>query len=186
MFPSNWQLHNAARVISDGGVIACPSESVFGLSCDPSRRSAVTRLLALKNRPAAKGLIVIASELGQLEDWLQPLTDLQREKLLRSWPGPVTWLLPATASCPPWVRGRHSSLAVRVTAHPVLQRLCTLLDGPVVSTSANRSGQHPARSALEVRLRFGNRIDCILPGQLGKRQRPTEIRDLLTDRLIRE
>lgn len=186
MFPSNWQLHNAARIIADGGVIACPSESVFGLSCDPTSRSAVNRLLALKNRPAAKGLIVIASELGQLEDWLQPLTDRQLQKLASSWPGPVTWLLPAAATCPHWLRGQHASLAVRVTAHPLLRRLCTLLSGPIVSTSANYSGQRPARSALEVRLRFGKRIDCILPGPLGKQQRPTAIRDLISDRLLRE
>lgn len=186
MFPSSWQLHNAARVVTAGGIIACPSESVFGLSCDPASRTAVTRLLALKSRPASKGLIVIVSQLNQLESWLQPLTNQQSEKLACSWPGPITWLIPATAACPQWVRGQYPSLAVRVTAHPVLRRLCTLLNGPIVSTSANRSGQPPARSVLQVRLRFGNRIDCILPGQLGKQQRPTVIRDLITDRLVRD
>ena len=186
MFPSSWQLHNAARVVTAAGIIACPSESVFGLSCDPASRSAVARLLDLKNRPVAKGLIVIVADIDQVAPWLQPLTDQHHRKLTNSWPGPATWLIPAAPACPEWVRGEHASLAVRVTAHPVLRRLCRLLDGPIVSTSANRSGQRPARSTLEVQLRFGNRIDYILPGQLGTEQRPTVIRDLITNRLIRQ
>ncbi len=185
MFPSHWQQYRAASTVAAGGIIACPSESVFGLACDPASLAAVTRLLALKNRPMTKGLIVVATQLEQLEPWLQPLTSRQAGKLTHSWPGPTTWLIPATPACPVWLRGQHSSLAVRLTAHPVLRRLCDLLGGPIVSTSANRSGRLPARSMLEARLRFGNRIDCMLPGQTGGQPRPSVIRDLSSGRLIR-
>jgi len=184
--PSHWQLHAAARCIRKGGIVAYPTEAVFGLGCDPVNPSAVARLLDLKGRPWQKGLILLAENLQQLEPWLQSLGDRQSQKLDKSWPGPTTWLLPASSNCPDWLTGTHDTLAVRISAHPLVRRLCAILDGPVVSTSANNSGQRPARSVLEVRLRFGTRIDFVLPGRLGDRQRPTQIRDLASGKLIRE
>ncbi|GMQ83813.1 MAG: Sua5/YciO/YrdC/YwlC family protein [Gammaproteobacteria bacterium] len=183
--PSHWQLHTAARCIRKGGVVAYPTEAVFGLGCDPANPLAVARLLALKNRPWQKGLILIASNLQQLEPWLQALSDSASQQLNKSWPGPTTWLLPASRSCPDWLTGTHDTLAVRISAHPLVRRLCDILDGPVISTSANSSGQRPARSVLDVRLRFGTQIDFVLPGMLGGRKKPTRIRDLASGKLIR-
>jgi L-threonylcarbamoyladenylate synthase len=184
-FPSDWQLHAAAHWVHTGGVIAYPTEAVFGLGCDPANRGAVTRLLTLKDRPEAKGLILIASHWEQLEPWLDSFPLRWRQKLEASWPGPVTWLIPARRDCPRWLRGQHDTLAVRVTAHALVRRLCDSLDSALVSTSANRSGCRPARSVLEVRLQFGRRIDFVLPGRLGKLGRPSQIRDLATGRVIR-
>lgn len=184
--PSHWQLHTAARWIRAGGVIAYPTEAVFGLGCDPADQSAVRRLLALKNRCWQKGLILIASEQRQLEGWLEFICDDWSRQLDESWPGPTTWLLPAASDCPSWLRGEHDTLAVRVSAHPVVRQLCTILDGAIVSTSANISGQRPARSVLDVRLRFGTRIDYVLPGPLGGQKQATEIRDLASGRYIRK
>ncbi|MFQ5643638.1 MAG: L-threonylcarbamoyladenylate synthase [Thiogranum sp.] len=183
--PSHWQLHSAARCIKNGGVVAYPTEAVFGLGCDPANPQAVARLLALKNRPWQKGLILLAANLQQVEPWLRPLNDAHLQQLGKSWPGPTTWLLPAADACPDWLRGTHDTLAVRISAHPLVRRLCDILAAPVVSTSANRSGQQPARSVLETRLRFGTRIDFVLPGALGDLKQPTRIRDLASGKLIR-
>ncbi len=184
--PSHWQLHTAARWIRKGGIVAYPTEAVFGLGCDPANPFAVAKLLALKNRPWQKGLILVATNLQQLEPWLQTLSDNCLQQLDKSWPGPTTWLLPASNSCPDWLTGTHATLAARISAHPLVRSLCDMLNGPVVSTSANSSGQRPARSVLDIRLRFGTRIDFVLPGALGDQQQPTRIRDLASGKLIRE
>ena len=184
--PSHWQLHSAARCIKRGGIIAYPTEAVFGLGCDPANQLAVAKLLALKNRPWQKGLIVVATNLQQLGPWIQALSDNYLQRLDKSWPGPTTWLLPASSSCPNWLTGTHDTLAVRISAHPLVRSLCNILDGPVISTSANSSGQRPARSVLDTRLRFGTRIDFVLPGMLGDQEQPTRIRDLASGKLIRD
>lgn len=184
--PSNWQLHTAARWIRAGGVIAYPTEAVFGLGCDPANRNAVQRLLALKNRCWRKGLILVASEQRQLEPWVKKIRDDQSRQLDKSWPGPTTWLLPAARDCPHWLTGEHDALAVRVTAHPLVRRLCDIVGGAIVSTSANTSGQRPARSVLDIRLRFGNRIDFVLPGSLGGQRHTTQIRVLASGQFVRK
>ena len=175
----------ASRWIKAGGVIAYPTEAVFGLGCEPSDPLAVTRLLAIKKRSPDKGLILVAADWAQLQPWLQPQpADLQR-RMLRSWPGPVTWLVPAADACPSWLTGAHSTLAVRVSAHPVVRDLCQRVGSALVSTSANFSGRPPAVSALMVRWTLGKEIDYVLTGPLGQQKKPTEIRDLRTGTVLR-
>lgn len=175
----------AARALRRGGVVAYPTEAVWGLGCDPLDRSAVWRLLALKNRPATKGLILIASDFDMLEPFLQPLNEKLERRAFATWPGPVTWLWPASAYAPDWITGGGPRIAVRVTRHPVASALCDAFGGAIVSTSANISGREPARSASQVRLMFGRQIDALLPGALGRLARPTTIRDVLTGRTVR-
>jgi L-threonylcarbamoyladenylate synthase len=183
--PDSFRLRLAARWVQTGGVIAYPTEAVFGLGCDPADPVAVSRLLAIKHRPVDKGLILVAADWSQLQPWLQPLPTRLRQRLLGSWPGPVTWLVPAAEDCPYWLTGDHETLAVRVSDHPLVQSLCRMAGSALVSTSANVSRQAPARSILQVQLRFTNRIDYLLPGPLGGRAQPTTIRDLATGRRIR-
>jgi L-threonylcarbamoyladenylate synthase len=178
-------LIRAARIVRDGGVIAYPTEAVFGLGCDPRSQAAVAKLLRIKRRPASKGLILIASTFAQLAPYLKPLATADAEHLSTTWPGPTTWLLPVRPTAPLWLRGRHNTLAVRVTAHPLAASLCRVLRGPLVSTSANVSGAPPARSASTVRRRFGASVDYVVPGEVGNAARPTEIRDLATRRVVR-
>ncbi len=183
--PPGWKIATAARWIRNGGIVAYPTEAVFGLGCDPSDPLAVARLLAIKHRPVSKGLILVAARRAQLDPWLQPLPAGLEQRLQRSWPGPVTWLVPAADDCPAWLTGQHATLAVRVSAHPLVQALCERLGGAVVSTSANVSNQRPARSILDVQLRFAADIDYILGGPLGDLQQPTTIRDLTSGRIVR-
>ncbi len=182
---NHWQIRQAARIVHRGGLIAYPTEAVYGLGCDPLNAAAVQRLLALKQRPMDKGLILIAADLDQLRPFLQPLSAEDEATVLATWPGPVTWLLPARAETPRWLRGRHDTLAVRVTDHPLAAALCRRLGHPLVSTSANRSGRQPARSPLDVLRQLNHGIDLILSAPLGKQARPTTIRDLASGRIVR-
>ncbi len=179
----------AFRALAKGEVIAYPTESVFGYGCDPFNRKAVQRLLAIKGRPMAKGLILVAANEQQVEPLLEPLTPSQRQILSETWPGPVTWLIPDYNSVIPyWIKGEFDSVAVRVSAHPLVRALCSAWGGPLVSTSANASGEPPARSEyslLRRQFHHGEGADYIVPGQTQKLAKPTEIRDLQSGRIIR-
>ncbi len=171
----------AAAVVRNGGVIAYATESCFGLGCDPSDRAAVVRLLRVKRRPAHKGLILMAADIEQLRHYV---TRIPRKALL-SWPGPYTWLLDATAGTPAWIRGAHACVAVRVTRHAQAAALCRAARMAIVSTSANRSGETPARSYYEALRRLGDELDYVLPGQIGGLRSPTPILHGVTGNVIR-
>lgn len=170
-----FRLAQAGQVIRNGGVVAYPTEAVFGLGCDPLNPAAVYRLLEMKKRPVEKGLILIASRLEQLLPFVRFEGDWT-EKVKNSWPGPHTWLLPAAAELPYWINGGRDTVACRVTAHPIANALCEHVGHALISTSANRTGQRPARSPLEVRLRCPG-VDHIVCGKLGDLDQPTSIRD---------
>ncbi len=153
------EIERIIRILEGGGVIAYPTEAVYGLGCRADDQAAVERICALKHRALEQGVIVLIRDLEQLGGWIEPISDEQRQRLAATWPGPVTWLIPATNRCPAWLKGRHPTLAVRQSAHPLCQQLCAALDVALVSTSANRSGEPPARSAAEARAIFGDDID---------------------------
>jgi L-threonylcarbamoyladenylate synthase len=166
-------------------VIAYPTETVFGLGCDPFNAMAVLQLLDLKQRNIEQGLILIASDFAQLEPLLLPLSVTVRNRILNPCPDPVTWTLPCLPETPAWLRGSHRSLAVRLTSHPLAHTLCEAWGGPLVSTSANRHGKPPATSALGVRLAFDSELDYILHGKVTGTGKPSEIRDGVTGRVLR-
>lgn len=174
---NDWHLQQAIQAVRQGGVIAYPTEAVWGLGCDPADQAAVQRILDLKSRPQKKGLVMVASDLQQLDDWIQPLSVADQAQVAATWPGPVTWVLPCYEDVPVWVRGSHQSIAVRITAHPLVRALCDQT-GPLISTSANPAGQEPARSTLRVRQYFTQQLDYILPGALGGLAQPSNIRTL--------
>jgi L-threonylcarbamoyladenylate synthase len=183
--PGRHKLLLAARRIRAGGIVAYPTEAVYGLGCDPWNGDTVRRLLAIKQRSESKGLILIAAELAQLEPFVEPLDASRMEAVLATWPGPVTWLLPARPATPRWLTGRHATLAVRVTAHPLASSLCTRAGGALVSTSANIADRPPARTALRVRTALGAQVDLVLVGPCGGRAQPSTIRDGRSGRVIR-
>jgi L-threonylcarbamoyladenylate synthase len=174
-------LRHAARVIRSGGIVAYATEYCFGLGCDPHNERAVSRLLRLKRRPADKGLIVLAAHPDQLTPFAAELPAAARE----SWPGPHTWLVPARPRAPRWITGGHPRVAVRVTAHRQAAALCTQAGMAIVSTSANRAGERPARSFRDTVRRLGGEVDYVLPGRVGTLPAPTPIRDALTGELVR-
>jgi L-threonylcarbamoyladenylate synthase len=182
---SSLDLHLGRDAIAAGGVVACPTEAVWGLSCNPWDERAVMRLLELKRRPVSKGLILVAAAESQLQFLLRYLAPEQRGQLSAGWPGPVTWLIPHRGSIPPWISGDHDTVAVRVSGHPVVNALCAAWGGPLVSSSANRAGAQAPKAAFQVRRYFGEGLDYILSGAVGGSARPSVIRDLASGRILR-
>lgn len=172
-------LQQVVDALRRGGVVACPTEAVWGLGCDPFAEAAVLRLLALKQREVGKGLILVAADVGQFDglvDW-QALPDARRDEVLASWPGPHTWVVPASGRVPHWITGDHDGVAVRVSAHPQVTGLCRAFGGALVSTSANPAGAPPPRTLAEADPRLLAALDAILAGDTGGLDRPTPIRD---------
>jgi len=175
----------AARVVLAGGVIAYPTEAVFGLGCLPERRDAVERLLAIKRRSWRKGLLLIGADLAQLERFVMLPPEPRRSEILATWPGPVTWVLAARPRVPRWVSGGRDTVAVRLTDHPVARRLCAAAGRALVSTSANVSRRPPLRDLGRLRGTLGREVDYVLPGELGGLANPTVIKDGRTGAILR-
>jgi len=175
----------AISVLRAGGIIAYPTEAVWGLGCDPHNAEAFNRLLELKQRPDDKGVILVAScekQLGALRDGLSE----QQLRILRERPTrPTTWLLPANSGIPQWITGQHATVAVRISDHPVVKSLCDAFGGMIVSTSANLAGSAPATTEQEARAIFAERIDCYVSGDVGGQQQPSRIIDLVSGAVLR-
>jgi L-threonylcarbamoyladenylate synthase len=181
------ELDAAAALLRDGGVLAYPTEAVFGLGCDPHDRAAFERVFALKQRPATQGVLLIAADFAQVERYIDLAAvpgDVLRQ-VQDSWPGPYTWVFPRSAALPDWVAGAHAGVALRMTAHAPAAALCRAFGGALVSTSANPHGQPAARTAQTVADYFGDALDGLLDAPLGGQTSPTMIRDALTGAMIR-
>jgi L-threonylcarbamoyladenylate synthase len=177
-------LNYAQQVFNRGGIIAYPTEAVWGLGCDPFNRQAVTKLLALKNRDISKGLILIAATIEQFSDQLTNLSSQQYATLADSWPSHNTWLVPNNGTIPSWIIGNHSSVALRVSANSSAQTLCNKL-GILVSTSANLAGRPAATSVDALLDYFSTDLDYIYLGQTSGAVSTSSITDLTTGNQIR-
>ena len=195
-------LHTAARILHAGGVIAYPTEAVYGLGCDPANEQAVLRLLAIKQRPVAKGLILLAADAEQLRPWIN-VTDEELARMQASWPDaetasrpttnsqpttnppPTTWVVPVSDKVPPWVCGDHSTVAVRVSQHPLARALARAAGTPIISTSANLSGRPAARNVFQVARQLGDQLDMVVSGECNIARRPSVIIDLASGRQLR-
>lgn len=178
-------IEQAKRKIQQGEVIAYPTEAVFGLGCDPFNQQAVEQILALKQRPVEKGLILVAANPQALADLTELHHQAWSQQVLDSWQNPaqaITWVLPKTALCPDWISGQHDSVAVRVSHHPVVQALCG--EGVLVSTSANPASLEPARSCQQIKDYFADQVWC-LEEALGGLTQPSQIWHAQTGKQLR-
>ena len=157
----------------------------MGLGCNPWNEAAVAKVLHLKRRSPDKGLIIVAARIEQLAVVVDFSQVPEMEQVTGSWPGPVTWLVPARPATPHWLTGKHETLAVRVSAHPVVRRLCAET-GLLVSTSANPAGCRPARTSRRARAYFGPTVDFYVPGNTAQESSPSKIRDAVTGLMVRE
>lgn len=180
--------HNPQRLrrhLAQGGVIAYPTESCYGLGCVPTSHRAIKKIIKIKKRPQHKGLIVIGKNVSQLEPLLQRLPESTKNHLTNVWAAPITFVLPARKHLPNILRGhRRDKLAVRVPAHELARDLCRVMNTPLVSTSCNRAGRRVCKNVREVRRQFGREV-VIVQGQIGKRKRPSDIIDLSTQQQLR-
>ncbi len=181
-------LNQVVAALQQQDVIAYPTEAVFGVGCDPDSEIAVNKLLALKQRPVEKGLILIAANYEQLAPYVDDsvLNEEQKARIFASWPGPVTWVMPTKPGVPSFLTGQFDTIAVRVTDHPLVQQLCLAFGKPLTSTSANLTGQEPGRSVAEVEAQLGSLLSAILQGETGGRDNPSEIRDAITGNIFRQ
>ncbi|WP_028864942.1 Sua5/YciO/YrdC/YwlC family protein [Psychromonas aquimarina] len=186
---SDYDLTDALHVLKTQGVIAYPTESVFGLGCDPDSDSAIQKILDLKKRPAFKGLILIAADIEQLTSYadFSLLTTEQLAAVNKTWPGPFTWIVPAKAALSRLISGDFNSIAVRVSAHPVVQQLCTQFGKPIISTSANLSGLEACTDSRQVEAMFLNHplLDYIIEQPVSGLKNPSQIRDALSGKRLR-
>lgn len=180
-----WKLRQFSNMFYGGGVFSYPTESVYGLGCDPWNADAVSELLTLKRRNPSKGLILLASS----ENQLAPFVSLRREsdlKKIRSTGNkPVTWLVPVSEETPWWISGNHASVAVRITEFEPVVQLCNSVDSALVSTSANLGGRPACRNSVSVRQLFENQLDMLLSGPTGGVPMPSEIRDFYSNKVVR-
>lgn len=202
----------AAEWLKQGQLLAYPTESVWGIGCDAYNEQAVQQILAIKNRPSEKGMIVVTDSYQRIEPLLAALPDARRQQVIQSWSQSKecderqdkqnistrqanTWLLPLPKTSdeqpfPVWITGKHNSMAVRVIAHPLIAQLCEQMVseinpyGLVVSTSCNPSGETPAATFDTAYAYFGDDITYLI-GDTLKYTLPSQIRDALTGQVIR-
>lgn len=178
-------ISEAVAAIKSGQIIAYPTEAVYGVGCAPDNLTALRKLLALKSRDSNKGLILAASSWQQLSPYASNLSEKQLCAAFATWPGPVTWVVPAADNIDPLISGGRSTLAMRISAHPVVSALCQACDQAIISTSANISGQDPLVNESQIVNAFGDEIAGIVEGELGKLDKPTAIFDLVTGKQLR-
>jgi L-threonylcarbamoyladenylate synthase len=183
-YHSFFKIRNAVHHLKAGAVIAYPTEAVYGLGCDPLNEDAVRTLLDIKQRPVEKGLILIASSLEQLQPYLV-LNQTIIDSVTPTWPGPVTWVVPAQPWVPKWLTGDHKSLAVRVTNHPIACDLCAQFGGPLVSTSANPTTRPTIKESRKLLKTFADADIFIVHGKVGGLGQETAIYDAVSGKRLR-
>ncbi len=178
---------NEIEALEQGELIVYPTEAVWGIGCDPDNESAVMKLLALKQRPIEKGLILVAQNVSQCLDYFdyEKVPIEKRPEIFSSWPGPITWLLPAKATTPKWLTGDSDMIAIRISAHPTVQRMCKSFNRPIVSTSANITGTEVCKTMGDAIKVFGKSVAIYVNESLGCSDKPSVIKHAITGEIFR-
>lgn len=166
----------AARIVKRGGIVVYPTDTVYGLGCDPFNEEAVRRLFKVKRR-SDKALPVLALNLKNAER-IARFSEEARKVAQRFWPGGLTLVLPKKEALPSIVTVGLKSVAVRVPSHPVALKLIDLCGGLLIGTSANVSGNEPSATAQEAQKQLGGAVDTILDGGAATLMKPSTILDL--------
>lgn len=174
------------KMLHHGNVIAYPTESMFGLGCDPNNKEAVKKLLFLKKRSIEKGFILVASNFNQVKMYINEnnLSKEQKKKIFFYWPGPFTFLLPAKHNVPYWLTGKFNTIAVRISAHMGIIKLCNTFGKAIISTSANISNMNPCMTPEEIFRCFGKDFP-LLSGKIGNKKNPSRIINIINGKIIR-
>jgi len=181
---SPWALNRFIHAISSGAVFGYPTDTIWGFGCHPLIADSVSRILQIKKRSLEKGLILLSSKIEYCTAYLEVEPE-QLAPIRSPCSQPTSWLIPASAFCPDWIRGSFPSVAIRITDHPLLQILCDRLQTPIVSTSANRAGRVPVRNSLQLRKQFGDELDFIVNGFAPGSGKPSRIKSLLNGTIVR-
>jgi len=178
-------IEQAIAAINHGGVVVYPTEGVYGLGCDYLNEDCVHKILRLKQRDVSKGLVLVASHIQQILPLIQPENRADLARALKTWPGHQTWIFPKSMLTPAWISGHFDSVAVRVSAHPVVKQLCDRLSAPLVSTSANFTNQPTPNNIQEQFKLWGDSVDFYLDLPLGGSNQPSSIKLANSGKIIR-
>ncbi len=165
-------IKEAVRLLQQGGLIAFPTETYYGLGVDPFNQQALHRLFSVKQRTADKAVLVLVTDQTQALQLTESIPSPLQQLISTFWPGPLTLVCPARPELPVLLTGNTGTIGIRQSPHPLANRLVHEFAAPITATSANRSGKIPATTAAQVEQIFGSDIDLILdggttPGGLG-------------------
>ena len=181
---SDFSIRHAAHVIRHGGIIAYPTDTIYGLGCDPFNADAVERINVIKQRPANKQFILLAGHIEQLRSLI--VLDKNQGSLITQSSEPTSWIVKASQHAPRWLIDKNDMLTFRISKHNDVQKLCGALGHAVISTSANISGKAPARNALELHRYFHTTVDKILASNQKLTGKPSKIIRLCDNHIIRQ
>ena len=171
----------ASNIIKEGGIVIYPTEGIYGLGCDPLNSDSVDNIFQLKGREYDKRFIILSSSIGFLNGIID--SSLGDDARLNS-NDFITWIVPANNNCPPWLKSKNN-VAIRITQHPVVVDLCNKLQGPIISTSANYSGQKYINDITIIEELFDGKVSCIVNGKLGDEKKPSSIIDIISNEVLR-
>ena len=179
---------DAAEVIKKGGLIVCPTEGVYGISCNMEDHDAIDRLINLKKRDIGKGLIVVESVLSRVINLLDArhISVQSYALMMKMWPGPHTFVVPVKKGYSNRAIRIDNTLALRVTAFKTMMELCDSSGCPLISTSANLSGNPASADLSNIDKEILEGVDLVLNLPCGGQREPTSIYDIVTDTLIRK
>lgn len=182
--PSDFCIRHAAHIIRHGGIIAYPTDTVYGLGCDPYNADAVEKINLIKQRPLNKYFILLASDIKQVQPLLH--TTKAQQKLITQSDEPTSWIVNASPNAPEWLTNKSHTITIRISHSPTVQKLCSALGHPIISTSANISGRRPAKNALELYQFFYKKVDKILLANKPLTTKPSKIIRLCDNYIIRD
>lgn len=185
--PDASALASALAALRSGDVVACPTDTLYGLAADPRRRDAVERVFAIKGRAPQQAVPLIGADYAQVVAALGDLPAVADRLARTFWPGPLSLVVPAVATLTSEIHGGTGTVAVRVPNHPVARLLAKLFDYLLTATSANPSGQAPAHDADEVARALGDRVSVLVDAGPAPGGPPSTIVDVTTSpvRLVR-
>jgi len=181
---SDFSIRHAAHIIKNGGIIAYPTDTIYGLGCDPYNREAVEEINNIKQRPLNKQFILLAGNIDQIK----PLTLIskQEEKIIAQNLEPTSWVVTASPKAPLWLIDAENTLTIRISKHDDVKKLCHALGHAIISTSANISGKTPAKNALELHKYFHHSVDKIILSNNKQASKASKIIRLCDNHVIRQ
>ncbi len=180
-------MSSAGSILRRGGLVVYPTETVYGLGANALDGEAVSRVFRAKGRAADKPLIVLARDFDQLKRLVNEIPPWARTLMGLFWPDGLTLIMSAATSLPPELLAGGTSVAVRISGHPVTQALLEAARVPLTSSSANRSGRPAPTTAAAARREMGGRVDLVVDGGSSLGDKPSTILDVRTEsvRLVR-
>lgn len=182
--PSDFSIRLAAQQIKYGGIIAYPTDTIYGLGCDPYNIEAVENLNLIKQRPLNKQFILLAGQFNQIAPLI--IVNSEQKKLVEDTTESISWIADASSTAPSWLIGKTNTLTVRISQNEIVKKLCNALGHAIISTSANLSGKLPATNSLTIRKYFGARLNHSLATNKKLKAKPSKIIRLCDNRVIRE